>query len=478
MTTRTTKSHTTSLKLRTAGILRNLIAICFLVSVALGGTCSCGAYGCEARSFTLTAQKARYNKARDTSTIKVIYHPNRVESGDNHKFEKVRSGWNEWFSITKMLDHDKENNRILVQLEDSGMANRWIYYLEHDGLDFIELLKEEDEEKAVKVTLRCIDAPVWQGRVEGLPCKCSIGDDYRGEKNWDTPSRRTDFGNIIGIYKLHTCELGRCGGSGRVFPTQEELKRGDAANGVYAFRVKFQKDSSHSSMDDVSICVYLKQCSKCHGTGYYDNGEYIKSGDKETSEHVRRTWRTLGSCNDEDKKCKSCDGKGFNNKVDYITVPQGGWSNDLQAHIMEINCFRESKSSRYKKDKEGTVVLRLTRVLGSNWCNVGGDAADRKLFLGGKDATGIEGKKLLKFLIDYAGTDAEGRSTYIEDGNNFKKFQDTITADWDLNKLPHPDQVSAPAALEILPTGADQPDASEAAGPPNGRRLADRLAWN
>merc|ERR1711964_442639 len=84
-----------------------------------------------------------------TSTITVKYYPKRIKMnlfdgiGQTHKYVKTND-WkkDEWFSITKVIGIEKENNRILLQL--NGIKNRWIYYLEHDGADFLEHLKEHE----------------------------------------------------------------------------------------------------------------------------------------------------------------------------------------------------------------------------------------------------------------------------------------------------------------------------------------------
>jgi hypothetical protein len=113
------------------------------------GTCDGTGRGCKVESFTLTTEKSGVKGQIagaaalgmwKTSTIEVRWHRMRFYTnlaGNNHTLEKVNS-WkpNEWFSITNMLEHDKENKRINFQIR--GMKNRWIYYLEQDGLDFID----------------------------------------------------------------------------------------------------------------------------------------------------------------------------------------------------------------------------------------------------------------------------------------------------------------------------------------------------
>jgi hypothetical protein len=159
---------------------------------------------------------------KDTSIIEVRYHPNRTYenwSGNNHKFEKVNSWRNEWFTITKMLEHDKANNRINVQIK--GMKNRWIYYLEQDGQNFIDILRTGNDIINLKSTRLS-----GQTSVEGLD----------------------------------TLPAG-------------ELKRGDADKGVYGFRVALQKEGTgpqnltnksvngsilRDIFDAVSVRVHLK----------------------------------------------------------------------------------------------------------------------------------------------------------------------------------------------------------------------------
>lgn len=161
------------------GLFRNLVAICFLVSMAPAsrivgvdpncyykklqdynmnwnaGTHTCGVSDggyCLVREFTLTTKKsglrtkiaeaAALGMLKDTSTIEVRYYPTRDYhnwAGYMHKHEKINS-WckpNEWFSIIKLLEHDKENNRVNVEMQ--GIQDRWIYYLEQDGLEFFDV---------------------------------------------------------------------------------------------------------------------------------------------------------------------------------------------------------------------------------------------------------------------------------------------------------------------------------------------------
>jgi len=184
-----------------AGIfnIRNLIAIFFLIALASG----------KKPEWTLTTQKsgirtkilgAVANAAclwKDTSTITVRYDPKRTYvnmGGNNHKYCKVNRFKNEWFTITKVLEHDKANNRIKVQIY--GMKNRWIYYLENEGTKFIEHLRDTE-------------------------------------------------GTVNLKHKLRNPKIApNMGGSVQDLPTPEDLKRGDVENGIYGFRVALQKEGA------------------------------------------------------------------------------------------------------------------------------------------------------------------------------------------------------------------------------------------
>jgi len=185
-----------------AGIfnIRNLIAIFFLIALASG----------KKPEWTLTTQKsgirtkilgAVANAAclwKDTSTITVRYNRKRTHvnmGGNNHKYCKVNP-WrraNEWFTITHVLEHDKANNRLNVQIY--GMKNRWIYYLENDGLAFIQHLRDTANTINLKHKRRKGLKPMLGERVQGLP-------------------------------------------------TPEDLKRGDVENEIYGFRVALQKEGA------------------------------------------------------------------------------------------------------------------------------------------------------------------------------------------------------------------------------------------
>merc|ERR1711964_446471 len=206
------------------GVFRNLIAISFLIMLASANN----------GPWTLTTKKSGLiNKVRggslwkDTSTITVRYHPSKTEtnwSENNHKYEKVNGWWkNEWFTMTEMIEHDKENNRINVQI--SGMQNRWIYYLENDGKEFIEHLRTEED-------------------------TVNLGHKYN--------------------YGVKPIEHGKF--KAENLPMPDELTRGDPANGVYGFRVALQKEDTcmnftnamsmkfdlEQYFDAVSVRVYLK----------------------------------------------------------------------------------------------------------------------------------------------------------------------------------------------------------------------------
>jgi len=83
----------------------------------------------------------------DTSTIKVMYYPDRTKTSilvkkNLHKYKKV-GGDAEWFTIKEVIEVDRENNRVNVKI--SGMKNRWIYYLEKDAAKFLEHIRNDAE---------------------------------------------------------------------------------------------------------------------------------------------------------------------------------------------------------------------------------------------------------------------------------------------------------------------------------------------
>jgi len=338
-----------------------------------------------------------------------------------------------------MLEHDKINNRINVQIY--GMTNRWIYYMEHDGMEFIKNLSN------AKVNLAHRGRKIAanrNGKVEGLPCQCPLGQEYAKDWAKETTVKWWKEGQND---QTQNCQLERCGGTGRAFPEEEELKRGDPANGVYGFRVALQKESSigqwitgmsvtdsilRDHFDAVSVRVYLKECKACAGTG---NTQKDKKGNQTKSGHVRRTWLTLGTpqpLNDGDQTvlCASCGGKGFSNTVDYITIPNN--IREKQADITKIDCFQSDAK---------TVVLRLKDVAGSKIINLRDSAEDRRLFLGC-----YAGKELLKFLFKHL---ADSHNI-ITDESEFKKFVAGIKEDWDTRPLLDQSKVTNQRSEELM----------------------------
>lgn len=406
------------------GILRNLIAVCFLISVALA-SCKCGGHCNQPlKTWKLTTQKSgtRTNVVgavvnltsmwKDTSTIEVSYHSNRDYKNwcnNNHKYKKVKYDFlhtsisdkldlGEWFTITHMIQHDKANNRIEVQIY--GMKNRWIYYLEHDGLDFIEHLRTEKD-------------------------TVNLGHKWRWGW-WALP--KVQHGQVKGL------------------PTQKELTRGDADKGIYGFRVAFQKEGSvlgklddtvfgaaknnwsswREFFDAVSVRVHLKGHCETEKTGLG---------------HLRDMSQIL--------KCKCERTWILDNTVDYIEIPNA--FRNVQAVITKIDLFDSNRK---------TVILGLVDRPNYKKLNFMDFASNRKLFLGGEETIGMEGKKLLRFLIDHAG--AGDYADDITDDSRFTKFVAGIDGDWDARPTRH----------EIRPAGNTYSGLHQY----QGRRLADRLA--
>jgi len=113
--------------------LRSLIGILFLINTA-------AASNAETKSWRLTASKSGgwASKYSWPSAIEVEYYPDE----ENLKYFKssLNDNSGDWFTITRMIDHDEKNNRINVFCE--GMKNRWIYYLEEDGIAFLKHLQD------------------------------------------------------------------------------------------------------------------------------------------------------------------------------------------------------------------------------------------------------------------------------------------------------------------------------------------------
>lgn len=131
--------------------LRNVIVMSFLMTLALGyEETEDGKFGLV-QEFKLQTKKSGLKAGimtlglGGTSTITVRYHPGKAERNNScnicHRYEKVNGTFkpNEWFSMSEILDHDKVNKRINVQMH--GIKNRWIYYSEYDGPRFIEHMR-------------------------------------------------------------------------------------------------------------------------------------------------------------------------------------------------------------------------------------------------------------------------------------------------------------------------------------------------
>lgn len=138
------------------------------------------------------------------------------------------------------------------------------------------------------------------------------------------------------------------------------------------------------------------------------------------------------------------------NKVDYITIPNS--IRNKEAHVTKINCYESERK---------VVILRLTDRLGSKIFNYkASTAADRKLFLGE-----LEGKKLLKFLVDHA-SDLYAKDIWRDNGSNLKEFLEPIVTDWD-------DIVTKPHnRIAPIPSGVESYD-FHPAKPSTLRRLAE-----
>jgi len=161
------------------------------------------------------------------------------------------------------------------------------------------------------------------------------------------------------LRKIQSVENGNVAG----VPKREELKRGDAANGVYGFRVALQKEGCLAG--DFSKLFF--GAAKRWFTSVQDYFDAIS-----VRVHLK------------------------NNKVDYIEIPNN--IKNMKANITQINCFNPGVDT-----SRSSVVLRLRTKSNSQIINFADNASDRALFLSDTEAYGIEGKKLLKFLVDHAG---------------------------------------------------------------------------
>jgi len=379
-------SPLTNFRYRSPPLSTLMIMLSALASVTVLGTDN-------VPSWTLTTQKSgtrtwltgevlkRTGFWKDTSTIKVRYHANRTHvnrSRNNHKYEKVNRMRNEWFTITEVLEHDKVNNRINVQIH--GMKNRWIYYLEQDGMKFINHLRTAKNTINLGHALRKIQS--------------------------------VQHGNVAGI------------------PKREELKRGDAANGVYGFRVALQKEGCLAG--DFSKLFF--GAAKRWFTSVQDYFDAIS-----VRVHLK------------------------NNKVDYIEIPNN--IKNMKANITQINCFNPGVDT-----SRSSVVLRLRTKSNSQIINFADNASDRALFLSDTEAYGIEGKKLLKFLVDHAGD----YKPQLDDGSKFKNYVANIQGDWagdaatTLDRSFNPVETDAPAIVipvTTTPTSVRNPLDTPVSGP-------------
>jgi len=318
---------------------RNLIAGCFVISLAhAGGDGKC------TETWTLTTKKSgkkqllhKLHPSADTSTITVKYYPDRTKKcklGDNyHKYTKINTFVNEWFTIEKVNGVDKENNRINFQIQ--GMKNRWLYYLEHDGTAFLKHLCENgisDIPNSADINCECgnPNTPATPAYAETACDKCK---------------KCIPKGALMESCRVRTCSWNVCMDC-KSQGVAAQLKRGSDNGKVFGFRVPMQKQGGRSAsfsntkgsdlraiFDAVSVRVYLND----------------------------------------------------NNKVDHIEIPN--WIDDKRMTIVSIDGY----------DKTDKVVTLHAGLAGDQKRK----ASDRKLFFGGTDPTGEEGRKFLKFLVDH-----------------------------------------------------------------------------
>merc|ERR1712096_165136 len=335
--------------------LRNLIAACFLISLALASDNTDGS--CR-KKWTLTTKKSGWKQklqkinllAIDTSTITVAYYPDRKNDGwfgkKTHKYAKQGSMKNEWFSITEVKEVDKENNRINVQIQ--GMKNRWIYYLEQDGAEFLEHLRTAEG-------------------IHGIP---------------------------------------------------EDLMRG--SDKVFGFRVSLQKTDNNT----LNIFAGMANSIKKFGLQKYFDTISVRV-------HL--------------------DNK---NKVARIDMPN--YIFDKGMTVTSIDGYQKSRQ---------TLILELVNTSTSFYT---GAAADRKLFLGGADPTGEEGKKFLKFLVDHHDSAwkkencSDTRITALADGTQADWKDTTTTPTSELAQLAgFPDGFPGKISLDNTPAQAARAPSDE-----------------